>query len=82
MIFLNGCLHSGHTGFTLDHSTKQTKQNWWKQLSVNALFSSSLRQIEQLLSGEAGRCSDSPFSFFSGVSFFSGEDFGLFLVDD
>lgn len=52
-MLLKGCLHNGHSAFTLDHSTKQSKQNWWKQLSVKDLFSNFPKQIAQLGSGEA-----------------------------
>lgn len=53
-MLLKGCLHSGHSAFTLDHSSKHVKQNWWKQLSVKDLFSSLPKQITHPGSGEEG----------------------------
>lgn len=53
MILSNGCLQTGHSGLTFDHSVRHVLQKLWKHRSANALSSVLPRQIEQLGSGDA-----------------------------
>ena len=54
MILSNGCRHTGHSAFTLDHSKRHVLQKEWKQRSVNDFSSILPRQMEQLGSGDLG----------------------------
>ena len=54
IILLICLLQRGHTGLTLVHSTRQTKQNLWLQAFVWDIFSNFPRHIAQDGSGDLG----------------------------
>ena len=73
MILVNCCLQTGHSGFTLDHSNKQVRQNEWKHPWAKALDSILPKQIGQLGSGEE-RPDGPGVSVDDDVDFFRGDD--------